>query len=546
MLHDRRMRVIPSPVRSADGAVGFVVPCRPRSDLVRLEAVLRALGVAARIEIAADGEAEPAFTLVLALPVGEHPEERPADVLGVVSPAPGFAWEAVPAAALAAALTDEFGPGVVCERWLWSGGAWEEWEQHDWPDAQRHEDAAEFLDDRWVEEDCVVTGAFDPHVLRSLARRAGGLQRFDDHGTDITVVWPGDGGTASSMTGSGVSALPGAITFLRTRYERVLMIAADDLTEPVVRTWSGDHVDIDPTAGHAAADGHDVRRDLAALGAVEGEVLGEALRRLSLDADRERRFVELWERGASDDGTFARLGAVLGLPALAAELAEGRAGRVPEAVEVRPTTALGTFRDVFREEVPSVRAEFASIPDDLARSGSPFHAWYRFSARHPRLRWVVTGVGIALPALVIALHPAGVRESPLVPIMVVAIALWGVDALIPRRAHRERPSSPATGRRRLQQRIHAELDEVVRLYPRLSEALDDEGLDDLRTRLNELQDLAAGSGFWSGTHAPEQRRRWRSQARDARARADRLGQDEAGERLSSLIGDVEEYERLVS
>lgn len=398
------------PDPAAGDPVSFLVPCRPHADLARLEAVLRRCGVNAAVELPFEDAAEVELVLVAVVPGEEHPEERPADLLAIRSPRPGFTWELLTADALAAALTEEFGGPILADRFLWTGRGWVDEDDADPEELAAFERAAELFDgDRGSR--IATTGSFDPMLLSVMARNAPRLRSIvDDDGR--ATVWPADASQPYTLL-DGLPAVEGAVTFETTRYERVLMVA--DRREVHLRRWPAGSLVVDPANGFAPAEDRDVRftealTDVDPNGAVKA---------LGLDDERASLFRALWRDQRSDATTFSRFSELLDLPPLAADLVEERAQAPAGAATAQPRSLFGAMRHELSTQVP--------LPGWLG-------AWQRFSARHPLLRWVITSLGIALPGALIALHHTGVRESPVVVVAYVAVALWMVDALTPRKA----------------------------------------------------------------------------------------------------------------
>lgn len=393
-----------------DAAVSYLVPCRPNADAARLEAVLRSCGVVARVELPFADDDEPEYVVIAVVPAEEHPEDRPADLLAIRSPRSGFSWESLPAATLAAALAAEFG-AVIADRFLWTASGWVGEDDASDAERDRFDQAADLVESRSASR-IATAGAFDPLVLRLLARSTPPLCITVD--ADHVTVWPENDLEPYSLL-DGVPAIDGAVTFEVSRYERTLMVA--DRRTVHLRRWPAGAVVVDPTAGFEPLDGHLVRFE------DEGRDIdpNDAVRALRLDDEQASLFRALWRRSDADPTTFRQLSTVLRLPMLAADLVERRVEPPSDASTVQLSSAYGVFRDEMRSGGPT------PLPGWIG-------AWQRFSARHPLLRWLITGLGIALPATLIVLHHIGVRESPVVVLAYVAVVLWTIDALRPRKA----------------------------------------------------------------------------------------------------------------
>jgi hypothetical protein len=147
--------------------------------------------------------------------------------------------------------------------------------------------------------------------------------------------------------------------------------------------------------------------------------------RFSLDADRSEALRILFRSRVDSRDTLLQAASILAAPAALAEIAEGR---------LDPRTLPGY---AVIEPSPFLRTVSSGILDEMMdEAGGPWFGWYRFSARHPRWRWAVTVLAIVIFTAALVLK---VVQSDLgtLWIPILGLTVWGVDALIPRRACRE-------------------------------------------------------------------------------------------------------------
>jgi hypothetical protein len=111
-------------------------------------------------------------------------------------------------------------------------------------------------------------------------------------------------------------------------------------------------------------------------------------------------------------------------------VAEGRVDPVtrPGYEVIRPATVLQTIRADLAEELTDAH-------------GGPFFAWYRFSARHPRWRAVITTLAIVLLAVMLVLK-IGRDDTGTLWLPIVGLVLWGIDIVTPRSRYRPTSDTP--------------------------------------------------------------------------------------------------------
>lgn len=204
------------------------------------------------------------------------------------------------------------------------------------------------------------------------------------------------------------------------RYGHRRGIASLRKKDLLLHVWDGEPEVVDPTSGweqdSAGMTVHDYLADIVPSYAEPAEWAAK----FKLDSAQSERLRIVFRRPETTPGTFAEVADILDVSPRLAEVAEGIVdlSSLPGYSVIHPGSLSQTVR--------------AGVMDDLAAGkGSPFSAWYRFSARHPRWRIVITAIGIALSVTVLV--GKIVREDfGTIWIPILALVLWGIDVVLPR------------------------------------------------------------------------------------------------------------------
>lgn len=198
----------------------------------------------------------------------------------------------------------------------------------------------------------------------------------------------------------------------------------------LVHCWDLEVRIVDPTGGwERDFDGSTVPDYLFHLNPIETDAQ-EWAKRFGLDAGQSEALRVLLRQRASTAETLFQAASVLGVTARLAGVAEGDLDpqTLPGYGLVHPASAWQTIR--------------AGLVDDFnAKDGGPLFAWYRFSARKPLWRVIITALAVlffaAMIVVKISTHAIGSLWIP-----VLGLTLWCIDIAIPRPRQHDKEETP--------------------------------------------------------------------------------------------------------
>ncbi|MGN6503761.1 MAG: hypothetical protein ACTHKX_12790 [Pseudolysinimonas sp.] len=243
------------------------------------------------------------------------------------------------------------------------------------------------------------------------------------------VLWTPEDPEAATNAEAGLAS--GTLSMFRRGEARgFALVTGFPIRKLHLHWWDEVWLTVDPGqgAGRTLA-GHSVADYLSTL---RPEVQDQTplVDALKLDDERASYLRALLRQPSSDATTFERLAAVLGTPVLLARVAEFGPAAAPDAELIEPVRFADRIGDAYRaEQVRREQTGKKPLPNVLRR-------YFRFSARHPAVRWLVN---LALLALAVGLVWFGAASGRIGTIAfgVGAAIWWLIDLFTPRSAFRD-------------------------------------------------------------------------------------------------------------